>query len=335
MKLATLRNDRPDGQLVVVSADLGRCVSAGRIAPSLLAALDSWEVVKPALEQLSGALNAGSIGAQRFDPGAALAPLPRACQFIDGAAYPGYFERVRTLRGGREEEPPRRPVFHQGASDRLAGAHDPIVVPEDDLGLDLEAEVALILGPVPMRPTPAEASAAIRLIGLCNDVTLRKLAADDLQQGFGLFHGKAAAAFAPVVATPDEFGAAWRDDKLHLVVRVLINEMLFGQVDAGVDMQFDFAELIMAAARTRALGAGTILGSGVISNRHSETLPIRRDGVGFGCIAEARTVEKLKYGRARTPFLKPGDRVRIVAIDAAERPVFGGIDQTVSLFARR
>jgi len=335
MKLGTLRNGRPDGQLVVVSTDLARCVSAGRIAPNLQAALDQWDSVRPALEELSGALNGGRIGSQPFDPALAMAPLPRAYQFIDGAGYLSHLERVRTLQGSLDAElQSQRPLFYQGASDHLAGAHDPMVVPEDGLAPDLEAEVALVLGPVPMRPTRAEAVAAIRLITICNDVSLRKLVAGDLQQGFGFFHAKPATSFAPVVATLDELGSAWRDDKLHLPVRVLINGMLLGLPDAGVDMHFDFAELIMGAAQTRALGAGTILGGGTISNRHHETPPIRREGIGFACIAEARTVEKLKYGRARTPFLKPGDRVVIAAIDANERPSFGAIDQVVTLLTK-
>jgi fumarylacetoacetate (FAA) hydrolase len=335
MKLATLRNGRPDGQLVVVSTDLARCVSAGRIAPHLQAALDNWEVARPALEELSAAVNAGSIAAQAFDPALAMAPLPRAYQWIDGAGYLSHLERVRSLKGSKDEELQSiRPLFYQGASDQLAGARDPLVVTDDDLALDFEAEVAIILGPVPMRPSRAAAIASIRLITVCNDVSLRKLVAGDLEQGFGFFHAKPATSFAPVVATLDELRTNWRDEKLHLPVRVTINNMLFGQPDAGVDMSFDFADLIVAAAQTRALGNGTILGSGTISNRHDETPPIRREGIGFACIAEARTVEKMKYGRARTPFLKSGDRIRIAAIDQNEQAVFGTIDQLVALLPR-
>ena len=335
MKLGTLRNGRPDGQLVVVSSDLARCVSAGRIAPNLQTALDNWEVARPALETLAGALNAGGIAAQPFDPALAMAPLPRAFQWIDGAGYLSHLDRVRSLKGSKDEELQAiRPLFYQGASDQLAAPRASIVVPEEDLAVDFEAEIAVILGPVPMRPSRADAIAAIRLVTVCNDVSLRKLVAGDLEQGFGFFHAKPATSFAPVVATLDELGAAWRDAKLHLPVRVTINNMLFGQPNAGVDMSFDFADLIVAAAQTRALGTGTILGSGTISNRHDETPPIRREGTGFACIAEARTVEKMKYGRARTPFLKAGDRIRIAAIDQSEQPVFGTIDQTVALLPR-
>ena len=335
MKLGTLRNGRPDGQLIVVSTDLSQYVSAGRVAPNLQSALDNWNSAKPELEALSASLNAGRIASQPFDPLLAMAALPRAYQWIDGAAYMSHLERVRSLKGSKDEElQSTRPLFYQGASDQLAGAHDPIVVPQDDLALDFEAEVAVILGPVPMHPTLEQAIAAIRLVTVCNDVSLRKLVVGDLQQGFGFFHAKPATSFAPVVATLDELGGAWRAEKLDLPVRVTMNNALFGQPNAAVDMHFDFADLIVGAAQTRALGTGTILGSGTISNRHDETPPMRREGIGFACIAEARTVEKLKYGRARTPFLKPGDRIRIAALDGDGRPVFGVIDQLVSILPR-
>jgi len=332
MKLATIRNGRPDGQLVVVSRDLSRFVSAGRIAPTLQGALDAWEIAAPALEELSRALNAGDIAAQAFDPGACLAPLPRAYQFIDGSGYLSHLERVRSLKGSKDTELQSvRPLLYQGASDSLQGARAPITVPDDGQAVDFEAEVAVILGPVPMRPSRDQAASSIRLVTVCNDVSLRRLVVDDLQNGFGFFHAKPATSFAPVVATPDELGSAWRAEKLHLRVRTTVNGKLFGQPDAGTDMHFDFADLIVAAAQTRVLAAGTILGSGTVSNRHGEVLPIKRDGIGFSCIAEARTVEKLRYGRARTAFLKAGDRISIAAIDQGETPVFGTIEQTVAL----
>ena len=182
-----------------------------------------------------------------------------------------------------------------------------------------------------MRPSREQAAAAIRLVGVLNDVSLRRLVADDLQQGFGFFHAKPSTAFAPVVATPAELGEAWKDDRLHLRVQSSVNGKLYGQPNAGADVKFDFVDLIVGAAQTRQLGAGTIIGSGTIANRHEQALPMTRDGIGFASIAEARTLEKLKYGRARTPFLKAGDRVKIAAVDAEERPVFGIIDQTVTL----
>jgi len=335
MKLATLKNGRPDGQLVVVSADMTRYVSAGRIAPNLQAALDDWQDTVPALESLGRQLDEGQIGAQPFDPALALAPLPRAYQWIDGAGYLSHLERVRTLKGSKDEELQSiRPLMYQGGSDSLSGPRDPILVADDEQAVDFEAEVAVIIGHVPMRPTREQAAAAIRLVTICNDVSLRRLVVDDLQNGFGFFHAKPSTSFAPIVATPSALGAAWSGEKLHLRVRTNVNDMLYGQPNAGVDMHFDFAALIVAAAQTRSLGTGTIIGSGTISNHHDESLPIKRDGIGFSCIAEARTVEKIKYGRARTPFLKAGDRVRMEAIDAGDRSVFGAIEQTVTLLGR-
>lgn len=331
MKLATLDNGRPDGHLVIVSTDLGRCVSAGRIAPTLQAALDDWNAHAPALSALSAQLDAGAIAGQRFDPAAALAPLPRAYQWIDGAGYLSHLERVRSLKGSKDAElQSARPLLYQGGSDSLSAPTAPIRITDPDLALDFEAEVAVILGYVPMGATKAQASAAIRLVTVCNDVSLRRLVVDDLQNGFGFFHAKPSTSFAPIVVTPDGLNAAWRDNRLHLPVRIEVNGTLFGQPNAGTDMHFDFADLIVEAARTRSLASGTILGGGTVSNRHDESLPIKKDGIGFACIAEARTVEKLKYGRARTPFLKPGDTVRIGAV-AEGKSAFGDIVQTVVL----
>ena len=332
MKLATLRNNRPDGQLVVLSADLGRFVSAGRIAPTLQAALDDWTTHAPALAALAAQLDAGAIAGQPFDLALALAPLPRAYQWIDGAGYLSHLERVRSLKGSKDEELQSvRPLLYQGGSDSLSAPTDPIRVTDPDLAIDYEAEVAVIIGPVPMGATKAQAAAAIRLVTVCNDVSLRRLVADDLQNGFGFFHAKPSTSFAPIVATPDSLGSAWRDNRLHLPVRIEVNGTLYGQPNAGTDMHFDFADLIAEAARTRSLAAGTIIGGGTVSNRHDETLPIKKDGIGFACIAEARTVEKLKYGRARTPFLKPGDTVRIGALGPDGKSAFGDIIQTVVL----
>ena len=332
MKLATLRNGRPDGQLVVLSADLARYVSAGRIAPTLQAALDDWDVHAPALSALAAQLDAGAISGQPFEAEMALAPLPRAYQWIDGSGYLSHLERVRSLKGSKDEElQSTRPLLYQGGSDSLLAPTDSIRITDPDLALDFEAEVVVIIGAVPMGATREQASAAIRLVTVCNDVSLRRLVADDLQNGFGFFHAKPSTSFAPIVATPESLGTAWRDNRLHLPVRIEVNGTLYGQPNAGTDMHFDFADLIVEAARTRMLGAGTIVGGGTVSNRHDETLPIKRDGIGFACIAEARTVEKLKYGRARTPFLKPGDSIRIGALNADGKPVFGDINQKVTL----
>ena len=331
MKLATLRNSRPDGQLVVLSADSARFVSAGRVAPTLQAALDDWNALAPGLAALAARLDAGAITGQPFDAAQALAPLPRAYQWIDGSGYLSHLERVRTLKGSKDEELQSvRPLLYQGGSDSLSAPTDPIRVTDPDLALDFEAEVAVIIGAVPMAATKAQAAAAIRLVTVCNDVSLRRLVADDLQNGFGFFHAKPSTSFAPIVATPESLGAAWRDNRLHLPVRIEVNGTLYGQPNAGTEMHFDFADLIVEAARTRNLAAGTIVGGGTVSIRHDESLPIKKDGIGFACIAEARTVEKLKYGRARTPFLKPGDTVRIGALAADGRSVFGDIVQAVA-----
>lgn len=333
MKLATLNNGRPDGQLVVVSADAKRTVSAGRIAPNLQAALDHWDTARPALAALAEQLNAGAIAGQALDVTQCLAPLPRAYQWIDGAGYLSHLERVRSLSGSKDEQlQSTRPLLYQGASDSLSGPTAPILVTDDDLAIDFEGEIAAIVGPVPMGAGKAAAAAAIRLLTVCNDVSLRRLVADDLQNGFGFFHAKPSTAFAPLVVTPDELGLSWVDNRLHLNLRITINDTLFGQPNAGTDMHFDFADLIVEAARTRTLGAGTIIGGGTVSNRHDEGLPTKKDGIGFACIAEARTVEKLKYGKARTPFLKAGDRVRIAAVGVDGVAAFGEIHQRVALY---
>ncbi|MBF0678394.1 MAG: fumarylacetoacetate hydrolase family protein [Devosia sp.] len=330
MKLATLRSARPDGQLVVVSQDGTRFVSAGRIAPHLQAALDDWDNAAPALSALAAQLDNGAIAGQPFDKAAALAPLPRAYQWIDGSGYMGHLERVRSLKGSRDEELQSvRPMLYQGGSDTMLAPTDPIPAPAEDLALDFEAEVAIIIGPVSMRPSRAEAEAAIRLVTICNDVSLRRLVADDLQNGFGFFHAKPSTAFAPFAITPSGLGDNWSNNRLHLPLRVEVNGTLYGQPNAGIEVHFDFIDLIVEAARTRRLSAGTIIGSGTIANRHDETLPIKENGIGFACIAEARTAEKAKFGAARTPFLKAGDRLRIAAIGKDGQSVFGDMDNPI------
>lgn len=331
MNLATLNNGRPDGQLVVLSRDRRRYVSAGRIASDLQAALDDWAIAAPALSALAGQLDAGQISGQPFDANRALAPLPRAYQWIDGAAYLNHAERVRTLKGTRDAELANRPVLYQGGSDSLSAPTAPIITPEPDLALDFEAEVAVIIDAVPMRSTREQAAAAIRLVTICNDISMRRLVANDLQNGFGFFHAKPSTAFAPIVTTPAALGSAWRDNRLHLPVRCEVNGTLYGQPNAGSDMYFDFAALIVEAARTRDLAAGTIIGGGTISVPHEESLPIKPNGIGFACIVEARNVEKLKYGRARTPFLQLDDTIRIGAFGSDGQSVFGDIVQTVVL----
>jgi fumarylacetoacetate (FAA) hydrolase len=296
--------------------------------------MDEWGRAEPALTALAAQLDAGEIAGQVFDPKAAHAPLPRAYQWIDGSAYMSHLERVRSLKGSKDEELQSiRPLLYQGGSDSLSAATAPIIIASEDLALDFEGEVGVIIGAVPMGATRQQAASAIRLVTVLNDVSLRRLVADDLQNGFGFFHAKPSTAFAPIAMTPSSLGADWRDNRLHLPIRIEVNGKLYGRPNAGIGMHFDFADLIVEAARTRNLAAGTIIGGGTVSNPHDQTLPLKPDGIGFACIAEARTAEKAKYGRARTPFLKPGDRVRIGAVDEKGKSVFGDIDQTVELLA--
>lgn len=335
MKLASLRNGRPDGHLVIVSRDLTRFASAGRIASNLQDALDDWGRCAPILKAVSDQLNNREISGMEFNPEEALAPLPRAYQWIDGSGYMTHLERVRLLKGSKDAElQEERPLMYQGGSDSFVAPRSPIVVPADDLAVDYEAEVVVVTGHVPMRPTREEAANSIRLIGICNDVSLRRLVVDDLQNGFGFFHAKPATSFAPVFATPEELSDHWWNNRLNLRLRISVNDSLYGQPDAGKDVRFDFADLIVAAAQTRELGNGTIIGSGTVANAHDDILPLKRDGIGFGCIAEARTVEKIKIGKARTPFLKAGDHIKIEAVDANGRSVFGAMDQQIALLGR-
>jgi fumarylacetoacetate (FAA) hydrolase len=334
MKLASLRSGR-DGRLVVVSRDLTRCVEPAGVAPTLQAALDDWPRAEPALRALAEALERGEASAQPFDAAAAASPLPRAYQWADGSAYLNHMELVRRARGA--EMPPSflaSPLLYQGGSDGFLAPTDPIPLGDPAWGLDFEAEVAVIVGDVAMGADPETALAAVRLIMLCNDVSLRGLIPDELAKSFGFFQSKPASAFSPVAVTPDGLGAAWRGGRLHGQVRIDLGGAPFGRVEAGQDMSFGFGELIAHAARTRALAAGTIVGSGTVSNRGPDGgpgRPVADGGAGYACIAEQRTVETLLEGAARTPFLAAGDRVRIEMLDAAGASIFGPIDQTVAL----
>jgi len=333
MKLATLNNGTRDGRLVVVSRDLARCVEVPEIARTLQAALDAWETTAPSLDAISVELNAGRMpDATPFDPKAAMAPLPRAYQWADGSAYVNHVELVRKARGATM--PPEfwtDPLMYQGASDHMLGACADIELADEAWGIDFEGEVAVVTGDVPMGTSAADAGRRIRLLMLVNDVSLRGLIPAELAKGFGFFQSKPASAFSPVAATPDELGGAWRDDKVHLALVSHLNGALFGRPNAGIDMTFDFATLIGHAARTRELEAGTIVGSGTVSNRENggPGRPAATGGVGYSCIAEQRTVETILTGKATTPFLRFGDRVRIEMFDAERRSVFGAIDQTV------
>ena len=333
MKLATLKNGTRDGQLVVVSRDLKRCVAVPEIARTLQAALDTWDSAAPSLTAIAVEQNAGRMpDAVPFDPQSAMAPLPRAYQWADGSSYVNHVELVRRARGATM--PPEfwiDPLMYQGASDNMLGACDDIVLADEAWGIDFEGEVAVVTGDVPMGTAAADAGRHIRLLMLVNDVSLRNLIPAELGKGFGFFQSKPASGFSPVAVTPDELGDAWRDGKVHLPLVSRLNGALFGRPNAGVDMTFDFPTLIAHAARTRELEAGSIVGSGTVSNREDggPGRPAAAGGIGYSCIAEQRTIETILTGRATTPFMHFGDRVRIEMIDAAGRSVFGAIDQAV------
>jgi fumarylacetoacetate (FAA) hydrolase len=324
MKLASLKDGGRDGTLVVVSRDLQRAVRATGIAPTLQAALDDWDNTAPRLNALSAELEAGTAGgAFALDMHALAAPLPRAYEFVDGSAYLPHVERVRKARGATVPESfYTDPLMYQATSAGFLGPRDPVVVPSEDFGIDLEAEVIVVTDDVPMAVTPARASAHIQLVGLINDVSLRGLIPGELAKGFGFLQSKPRSALSPVLVTPDELGDAWQGDKLHLPMRTWLNGAWFGEAECGVDMQFSFAQLVAHVARTRPLAAGTIVGSGTIANQDTSK--------GASCLAEQRTVEKLRDGEPRTPFLKFGDRLRIDITDAAGHSIFGAIEQTVA-----
>ncbi|MBI1201527.1 MAG: 2-keto-4-pentenoate hydratase [Rhodopseudomonas sp.] len=338
MKLASLKGGR-DGRLVVVAKDMSRCVDARAVAPTLQSALDNWDAALPRLTELAGSLESGHAASLPFDPADCAAPLPRAYQWLDGSAYVNHVALVRQARGA---EMPASfwtdPLMYQGGSDTMLGPCDSISLADEAWGIDLEAEVAVILGDVPMGASRAEAAAAIRLIVLVNDVSLRNLIAPELAKGFGFVQSKASTAFTPVAVTPDELGAAFDGGKINLPLLSFINGALFGKPNAGDDMTFDFPALIVHAAKTRALSAGTIIGSGTVSNRDAgggPGQPIAAGGLGYSCLAELRTVETIQHGKPSTPFLKFGDRVRIEMRDAAGLSIFGAIDQDVVAYKPR
>jgi fumarylacetoacetate (FAA) hydrolase len=333
MKLATLNDGTRDGRLVVVSRDLTRCVAVPEVARTLQAALDDWHATAPALAGLAIELNAGRLpDAERFDAATAMAPLPRAYQWADGSAYVNHVELVRRARGATM--PPEfwtDPLMYQGGSDRLLGPRDDIVLADEAWGIDFEAEVAVITGDVPMGAAEAEALDAIDLLLLVNDVSLRNLIPGELAKGFGFLQSKPASAFSPVAVTPDELADAWHGGKVHLPLQSTLNGALFGRPNAGVDMTFAFPRLIAHLARTRELVAGSIVGSGTVSNKEGDGpgRPAAQGGVGYSCIAEQRMVETILTGKATTPFMRFGDRVRIEMQDSTGRSVFGAIDQAV------
>ena len=332
MKLASLKDGR-DGTLVVVSNDLAWCADAGHIAPTLQAALDDWERVAPLLENLSTDLEHEMIPMRRFHEHGAASPLPRAYQWADGSAYVNH---VALVRQARSAEMPdsfwHDPLMYQGGSDGFLGPRDPIPLGDEAWGCDMEGEVVVVTGDVPQGASREEALAAVLLVGLTNDVSLRNLIPGELGKGFGFFQSKPASAFSPVFVTPESLGDWWRDGKLHRKLMVDLNGEPLGRAEAGEDMTFDFGTLIAHAAKTRKLGAGTIVGSGTVSNRGADGgpgKPVADGGVGYSCLAEVRTIETIAGGKPVTPFLKKGDTVRIWAEDDKRRPIFGVIEQTV------
>jgi fumarylacetoacetate (FAA) hydrolase len=347
MKLATLRNGTRDGALAIVSRDLSKAVLADAAVAglgTLQQLLDDWESTHLNVERIYAELNEVVEGGRPapfpivdFDESACAAPLPRAYQWADGSAYVNHVELVRKARGA--ELPPSfwtEPLMYQGGSDAFLGPHDPIELADEAWGIDLEGEVAVVTDDVAMGAAPEEAAGHIRLVMLVNDVSLRNLIPGELAKGFGFFHGKPSTAFSPVAVTPDELGSAWDGGRVHLPLMASINGRLLGRPNAGQDMTFSFPALIAHAARTRRLGAGTIVGSGTVSNRLAggPGKPVAQGGVGYTCLAELRTVETILEGEARTPFLRFGDRVRIEMPDAAGRSIFGAIDQEVARYTR-
>jgi len=331
MKLASLRGVLRDGHLVVVSRDLQRMLPAEDVVATLQQALDDWSRHESALRRLAARLESGD--GVPFDPKQCLSPLPRAFQWADGSAYVNH---VKLVRRARNAELPASfwidPLMYQGGSDTFLAPTEEIPLVDESWGLDFEGEVAVITGDVAAGTSAADAARSIRLLMLVNDVSLRHLIPNELAKGFGFFQSKPSSAFSPIAVTPDELGDAWDGGRLHRPLEVDYNNRAFGRADAGKDMTFDFPTLIAHAAKTRALCAGSIIGSGTVSNRDADGgpgRPIAEGGVGYSCIAEQRTVETLRYGAARTAFMKVGDQICIRMRDRESRSIFGEIHQTV------
>ncbi|MDC7807927.1 fumarylacetoacetate hydrolase family protein [Luteimonas sp BLCC-B24] len=328
MKLGSLKEGGRDGSLIVVSRDLTRAVRATGIASTLQQALDDWSNAAPRLNALAESLDAGDAdGVFDLDVAKLAAPLPRAYEFVDGSAYLPHVARVRRARGAEVPESfYTDPLMYQATSAGFLGPRDTVKVVSEDYGIDLEAEIVVITDDVPMAVTPEQAAGHIQLVGLVNDVSLRNLIPGELAKGFGFLQSKPRSALSPVFVTPDELGDAWRDNKLHLPLLTHVNGDWFGAPEAGVDMQFDFAQLVAHAAKTRPLTAGTIVGSGTIANEDTAK--------GASCFAERRTVEALEHGAPKTPFMAFGDTVRIEMFDAGGRSIFGAIEQVIERQAR-
>ena len=333
MKLATLPGSGRDGRLVVVSDDLHWYAGAGHIAPTLQAALDDWDRHEPALRALATEVAHESIPLDRFHERTALAPLPRAYQWADGSAYVNHVELVRKARGAELPDSFwHDPLMYQGGSDDLRGGRAPITLADEAWGCDLEAEICVVTGDVPQGCDAATALNHIRLVGLVNDVSLRNLIPGELAKGFGFVQSKPATHFSPVFVTPDALGDAWNGGRLNLPLLVDLNGQPFGRAEAGEECTFDFGTLVAHLAKTRQVRAGSIIGSGTVSNRDpdgSPGRPVAQGGRGYSCIAEQRMVETIATGAATTPFLRHGDTVRIEMKDRAGHTIFGAIEQEV------
>ncbi|MEL6665953.1 MAG: fumarylacetoacetate hydrolase family protein [Pseudomonadota bacterium] len=336
MKLATIKNGTRDGRLAVVAKELTHFAFADDIAPTLQAALDDWKNVAPKLFQLSEQLELRAVPSEYFHQEQCESPLPRAFQWLDGSAYLNHVELVRKARGATVPESfYSDPLMYQGGSDTFIGPRDPIIASDESHGIDMEAEIAVITDDVPMGVSAADAAEHIKLIMLVNDVSLRGLIPGELAKGFGFVQGKASSAFSPVAVTPDELGAAWKDATIDLPLLVTHNDAPFGKANVRTDMTFNMAELIAHAAKTRDLSAGTIIGSGTVSNKFEggEGKKVEDGGVGYSCIAEIRMIEKIQNGEMQTPFMRFGDTVAIEMNDASGRPIFGRIENKVEQYA--
>ncbi|MCB2381519.1 fumarylacetoacetate hydrolase family protein [Shewanella sp. SR1] len=323
MKLASYNNGRRDGQLMLVSRDLTKTVAVPAIAHTMQQLLDGWDLLKPQLQELYDALNEGMLdNAQAFDEAKCLSPLPRAYQWADGSAYVNHVELVRKARGAEMPETFWTvPLFYQGGSDSFIAPKADIPLASEDWGIDFESEIAIITDDVPMGVSSDNAAKHIKLLMLVNDVSLRNLIPGELAKGFGFFQSKPSSSFSPVAVTPDELGARWEDSKVHLPLITHLNGELFGRPNAGVDMTFNFSQLVSHVAKTRPLGAGAIIGSGTISNYDRSA--------GSSCLAEKRMLEVIAEGKATTPFMRFGDTVRIEMLDDNDVTIFGSIDQKV------
>lgn len=326
MKLASLRTGGRDGTLIVVNRELSKGVRVPYIAPTMQAALDDWSTTGPKLQAVYEALDSGSDGdVFPLDIRQLAAPLPRAYQFVDGSAYLPHVERVRRARGA--EMPPSflvDPLMYQAVSDGFLASHDPVQVISEEYGIDFESEVCVITDDVPMGVKAEDAAHHVKLVCLINDVSLRNLIPAELGKQFGFLQGKPRSSLSPVFVTPDELGDAWRDGKVHLPLITHYNGELFGEPECGADMQFSFHELIAHAAKTRPLGAGTIVGSGTIANENLS--------LGSSCLAEKRVLEVIENGSATTPFMQFGDTIRIEMLDEDKNSIFGAIEQTIEAY---